>query len=183
MLTTGERTWRMPRLAVSAATAEATSATRSASHVAARPIAWGNDVAPGWTSPWRASSKGTTGIPEPGLFDEELLDGVDPHGRVTGAIGGNLKAEDPVREALRAAVEVAGGHEQLAEFLFGRHAGEEVVDASVDRQAGIAIGERAGTGGRAPGRMRPARRRPRRRTGPVGSERTAWRDSSVNPRA
>ncbi len=53
----------MPRLRVSAATAPATSPMSPASHVAASPIAWGNAVAPGPTRPWRASSKGTIGIP------------------------------------------------------------------------------------------------------------------------
>ena len=53
----------MPRLLVSAATAPATPDMRSTSHVAARPIAWGNAVAPGPTRPCKASSNGMIGIP------------------------------------------------------------------------------------------------------------------------
>ncbi|MGB8958360.1 MAG: hypothetical protein WCC00_05050, partial [Candidatus Aminicenantales bacterium] len=39
--------------------------------------------------------------------------------------------------------------EQLPEFLLGRHPSQEVIDAPVDRQTGITIGERARIGGRA----------------------------------
>ena len=87
--------------------------------------------------------KGYDGNSQSGSFDEESLDGVDLIGRAPGVAGRDLKPEDAVREAVRAEIEVAGGHEQLTEFFLGRHARQQVVDAPVDRQPRIAIGEDA----------------------------------------
>jgi hypothetical protein len=63
MFATGDNTCRMPRLRVSSAIAVATRDMSDVSHVAASPIACGNVVAPGRTSPWTASSNGMIGMP------------------------------------------------------------------------------------------------------------------------
>ena len=63
MLTTGDSTWRMPRLRVSRAAAAATRVISAVSHVAASAIACGNDVAPSPPKPCSASSNGMIGMP------------------------------------------------------------------------------------------------------------------------
>jgi len=63
MFTTGDSACRIPRLLVSRAAACATPPASAVSQVAARPMAWGNTVAPGAISPWSASSNGMIGMP------------------------------------------------------------------------------------------------------------------------
>ena len=112
----------MPRLRVSAAMAPATSLTNPASHVAARPIAWGNAVAPGPTRPWRASSKGMIGIPSLVSPTKYFWMVFELFGRAPGVRDApDLEPEDAVFPGLLARVKIARDHEQLAELLLGRH--------------------------------------------------------------
>ena len=62
-LTTGDSTWRTPRLPASRAAAPATRPTSAGSQVAASAMACGNTVAPARMRPCSASSKGMIGTP------------------------------------------------------------------------------------------------------------------------
>ena len=86
MLITGESTWRTPREMVCLAMAVATAPTRAVSQLAARPIAWGKEVAPGWTNPCNASSNKMMGMPRRvsvtkcrcKAFDRAIVSGLVP---------------------------------------------------------------------------------------------------------
>ena len=146
MLTTGESTWRMPRLAVSPAMAFGDARHQRSCPTSPR-ARWpaGNIVAPSRVRPCTASSNGMIGMPSRVLLDEVLLNRVDALG--VRARGGrrrrrrrvlrraDLQAEDAVRVVVGGRVEIARDHEQLPELLLERHAREQVAHARVDRQA------------------------------------------------
>ncbi len=115
----------------------------STSQVAAKPIAWGNAIAPGADEPVEGLLERDDGDAEPRLFVEELLDGVDLFGRrARVGIAPDLEPEDAVLPDVPARAKIAGDHEQLAELLLGGHPGDEVVDPPVDRKGWIAIGRK-----------------------------------------
>ncbi len=57
----------------------------------------------------------------------------------------DLEAEDAVGVVVASVVEVPRDHEELPEFLFQRHSGEQIPDPGLGGKSGIAVRWRDGT--------------------------------------
>ena len=155
MSSTGDRAWRAPTASISVRICSAIVVHAAAvSHVAARPIAWGNCVASRAQKPADGLLVDHRGDPQSGLLDQEPLDLVvqlgEPGGsqprrrRDAGDLSGAVRHQLGRRLDREPAGAVRVGPHQLGrpdaaelgELLVQRHATEQVVDAVLDRQLG-----------------------------------------------